>query len=232
MSEERARKYCTNNDSCPAGNCLKECSREKRKEITPRTQSSTWGYICPWHGLYYGICHCCLKEREKQAERDYIESLQKENEELREENRVFMGSVYGAMKTRAEKAESNLAVAVDVVNEQAEDDGLWFIAEYVSEQYLQDALRRLHRAVEGQALTRIKESYDGWVSEREKKMIAAIEWACGITEDGFEKPENTRGQFWWRKELRRRAGLEYYTYDNTDKTILIHQGTQPPIGEG
>ena len=35
-----------------------------------------------------------------------------------------------------------------VVDEQAEDEGLWFVAETITEAYLQSALRRLHAAVE------------------------------------------------------------------------------------
>lgn len=35
-----------------------------------------------------------------------------------------------------------------VVNEQAEDEGLWFIAETAAEAYLQQELRRLHAAIE------------------------------------------------------------------------------------
>jgi len=35
-----------------------------------------------------------------------------------------------------------------IVNEQAEDFGLWFTAETASEAYLQRALRRLHAAIE------------------------------------------------------------------------------------
>ena len=34
------------------------------------------------------------------------------------------------------------------VDRQAEDEGLWFISEYATEQYLQDALRKLHQIVE------------------------------------------------------------------------------------
>jgi hypothetical protein len=37
-----------------------------------------------------------------------------------------------------------------VVNEQAEDAGLWFQARTAPEGYLQAALRRLHRAIEGE----------------------------------------------------------------------------------
>lgn len=38
---------------------------------------------------------------------------------------------------------------LDVVNEQAEDESLWFVAESITEAHLQDALRRLTAAVEG-----------------------------------------------------------------------------------
>lgn len=40
---------------------------------------------------------------------------------------------------------------IDVVNEQAEDEGLWFDAETLPEAYLQQELRRLHAAVEAAA---------------------------------------------------------------------------------
>lgn len=39
--------------------------------------------------------------------------------------------------------------ALRVVGEQAEDDGLWFVATRASEVYLQQELRRLHEAIEG-----------------------------------------------------------------------------------
>ncbi|MCK5609392.1 hypothetical protein KAR91_46395 [Candidatus Pacearchaeota archaeon] len=34
------------------------------------------------------------------------------------------------------------------VDKQAEDEGLWFIAEHCSEGYLQEALRELHKVIE------------------------------------------------------------------------------------
>ena len=37
-----------------------------------------------------------------------------------------------------------------IVDEQAEDEGLWFVAQTAPEAYLQQALRRLHAAVEGE----------------------------------------------------------------------------------
>ena len=38
-----------------------------------------------------------------------------------------------------------------IVNEQAEDEGLWFMAETAPEAYLQQELRRLHAAIEHKA---------------------------------------------------------------------------------
>ncbi len=37
-----------------------------------------------------------------------------------------------------------------IVAEQAEDEGLWFVAQTASEAYLQQELRRLHAAVEAE----------------------------------------------------------------------------------
>jgi hypothetical protein len=36
----------------------------------------------------------------------------------------------------------------DIVDEQAGDEGLWFMAQYASEAYLQQELRRIHAAIE------------------------------------------------------------------------------------
>ena len=36
----------------------------------------------------------------------------------------------------------------EFVAKQAEDDGLWFTAQYISEAYLQAALRKLHSLIE------------------------------------------------------------------------------------
>ena len=47
---------------------------------------------------------------------------------------------------RAALAQPN--TAQQVVDEQAEDEALWFVAQTAPEAYLQQALRRLHAAVE------------------------------------------------------------------------------------
>jgi hypothetical protein len=41
--------------------------------------------------------------------------------------------------------------ARDLVDEQAEDEGLWFVAQTAPEAYLQQELRRLHAAIEEEA---------------------------------------------------------------------------------
>ncbi len=48
-------------------------------------------------------------------------------------------------------ADVNEAEIRAVVNEQAEDDGLWFVPETITEDYLQRALRRLHAVIEGKS---------------------------------------------------------------------------------
>ena len=58
---------------------------------------------------------------------------------------------------------------------------------------------------------------DDGFSDREKRLIAAIEWACGIRGDFSPSPppdlksfvSHRNGPYWWRKELRERAGLVY-----------------------
>ena len=52
------------------------------------------------------------------------------------------------MKEHINKLENRLAAIQKVVNEQAEDEGLWFDAKTTTEVYLQLELRRLHRVIE------------------------------------------------------------------------------------
>lgn len=54
-----------------------------------------------------------------------------------------------ALAAEVELLRKRLAEARCVCDEQATDAGLWFVAEMVTEAYLQDALRRLHHAIEG-----------------------------------------------------------------------------------
>ena len=52
--------------------------------------------------------------------------------------------------TDAEKLR-RLQAAQAIVNEQAEDEGLWCVARSIVEAHLQQELRRLHEAVEGKS---------------------------------------------------------------------------------
>lgn len=47
------------------------------------------------------------------------------------------------------EAADRIDEVIKLVDEQAEDEGLWFVAETTSEAYLQSALRRLHAVIEG-----------------------------------------------------------------------------------
>jgi hypothetical protein len=49
---------------------------------------------------------------------------------------------------RLRAIETKHTAALALVNEQAEDDGLWFVARTAPEAYLQQELRRLHAALE------------------------------------------------------------------------------------
>ncbi len=62
------------------------------------------------------------------------------------------GKVVAAVKAQYQStalaALSEMQKMMDVINQQAEDDGIWFIAETITEDYLQSELRRLQLCVE------------------------------------------------------------------------------------
>jgi hypothetical protein len=58
-----------------------------------------------------------------------------------------------------------------IVDVQAEDEGLWFIAQYATEAYLQQALRRLHAAVEADTIT---------IEELETTVVQRHAWANSL----------------------------------------------------
>ena len=66
----------------------------------------------------------------------------------REAERKHQAAITALRAALAEPQEPD--IAQQVVSEQAEDEGLWFVAVTASEAYLQQALRRLHAAVEGE----------------------------------------------------------------------------------
>ena len=61
---------------------------------------------------------------------------------------MYCGDCYGKLQAENEQLEEAIGLVQKVVDEQAEDDGLWYVATYASESYLQQALRKLHAAIE------------------------------------------------------------------------------------
>jgi len=53
------------------------------------------------------------------------------------------------VKTQLAAARARLSKVMALINEQAEDEALWFNPHSTTEAYLQQALRRLHAAIEG-----------------------------------------------------------------------------------
>lgn len=62
---------------------------------------------------------------------------------------------------KAKALEADNAALRQLVAEQAEDDGLWFMAQTASEAYLQQALRTLHAVIEGDAAMLAGKSANG-----------------------------------------------------------------------
>ena len=54
----------------------------------------------------------------------------------------------GVQDATIKKLRQQLAAIKAIVDEQAEDEGLWFRARRAPEAYLQQALRRLHETIE------------------------------------------------------------------------------------
>ena len=52
------------------------------------------------------------------------------------------------LEAERDKLLKRLKRATELCASQAEDEGIWFIAETITEDYLQRALRNLHRAIE------------------------------------------------------------------------------------
>jgi hypothetical protein len=51
-------------------------------------------------------------------------------------------------RIRREAVEAERTQLMAIVNAQAEDEGLWFVAQTMPEGYLQEALRKIHAAIE------------------------------------------------------------------------------------
>ncbi len=63
-------------------------------------------------------------------------------------NAIDFCRLYGETIRRALKLAEAVEGVLELVNKQAEDEGLWFDADYVTEAYLQRNLRELHVAIE------------------------------------------------------------------------------------
>jgi hypothetical protein len=85
--------------------------------------------------------------------------------------------------------------AQQVVSEQAEDEGLWFAAATASEAYLQQALRRLHAAVEQPPLP-VQEPVACRFCHSEKGCWAWQCYHCGEIDD-VQKPTPPAAQRTW-----------------------------------
>ncbi len=59
-----------------------------------------------------------------------------------------LGGIHVIEYSAYEKLQAKLKMIQDKVNAQADDEGLWFNAKYVTESYLQIALRQLHKVIE------------------------------------------------------------------------------------
>lgn len=80
----------------------------------------------------------------------------------------------------------------ELVNQQAEDDGLWFQAQTAPEAYLQQELRKLHAAVESSAPT----SPEAPPLDLEAlKTCDYLIRVCGHVANGESTPRVTAAQF-------------------------------------
>lgn len=80
-----------------------------------------------------GAPECCQRCCDEQNKNDRIAALESRVRELEAER---------------DKLLKRLKRATELCASQAEDEGIWFIAETITEDYLQRALRNLHRAIE------------------------------------------------------------------------------------
>lgn len=69
-------------------------------------------------------------------------------QQLEEVARTLQEEGRETAKGIVDHAARKLKDITEMVNEQAEDPGLWAGAQYASEEYIQMALRRLHSAIE------------------------------------------------------------------------------------
>lgn len=66
-----------------------------------------------------------------------------------EEMKTFIRNL---IQSRESQIREKIKPVIDLVNQQAEDEGLWFVAKTAPEAYLQKELRKLHAVIEDQIL--------------------------------------------------------------------------------
>ena len=66
-------------------------------------------------------------------------------------------AAHDLLADRIVELEETIAVQLAMVHRQAEDDGLWFVAQTAPEGYLQQELRRLHSAIEANAASLVED---------------------------------------------------------------------------
>lgn len=96
------------------------------------------------------------QEEPPQTAEAQIAELMRERDERIERHEATLRDI-ALVEVELEAAEAEvqalrqgIARMRQVVDRQAEDDGLWFVAERVTEAYLQEALRALHSAIESE----------------------------------------------------------------------------------
>ena len=87
-------------------------------------------------------CSQCMIEKEREEQRQAA-CYQQEREDYERQQEL------DHLRAENERLSAERSALQAIVNEQAENEGLWFIAKYATEAYLQSELRRLHEAIEG-----------------------------------------------------------------------------------
>lgn len=138
-----------------------------------------------------------LRRRVMAAIRSYGHSPQdKASLESRADGVMIVLSEYVLPFVRNPKRESvALADIQRVVDSQAEDEGLWFDAQYATEAHLQQNLRGLHAVIEYYTkppkhnLSKVEEPRNsiGLTKSEENEMRAKMEFARTLIEDGDSK---------------------------------------------
>lgn len=167
----------------------------------------------------------------EQKLRDQLRSLEEQYEVWK-----HRAEVYGE-STDALGLGERLATIRGIVEAQADDEGLWFIAESITESHLQQELRRLHAAIEGATtehhLPTSATVGDADRVERVRRLADALDGTHGYADVGagddirrlVEQLESTRSGLWEIiREFREGKPRGYDgpdTYEEDDPVVII-----------